>query len=123
MPGKLIRVDFHIGFKVEPRINLYFKEVIEDLRASGEITLESSYDSLRKHNIEGDFKFILIDRIMSRDNKLSNRESFLLSLNSIIRKLSITDLRAMNLDPTNTIIEQVPIIIDQPASYRIKRII
>ena len=123
MPGKLIRVDFHIGFKVEPRINLYFKEVIEDLRASGEITLESSYDSLRKHNIEGDFKFILIDRIMSRDNKLSNGESFLLSLNSIIRKLSITDLRAMNLDPTNTIIEQVPIIIDQPASYRIKRII
>ena len=123
MPGKLIRVDFHIGFKVEPRINLYFKEVIEDLRASGEITLESSYDSLRKHNIEGDFKFILIDRIMSRDNKLSNGESFLLSLNSYIRKLSITDLRAMNLDPTNTIIEQVPIIIDQPASYRIKRII
>lgn len=123
MPGKLIRVDFHIGFKVEPRINLYFKEVIEDLKASGEITLESSYDSLRKHNIEGDFKFILIDRIMSRDNKLSNGESFLLSLNSFIRKLSITDLRAMNLDPTNTIIEQVPIIIDQPASYRIKRII
>lgn len=123
MPGKLIRVDFHIGFKVEPRINLYFKEVIEDLRASGEITLESSYDSLRKHNIEGDFKFILIDRIMSRDNKLSNGESFLLTLNSFIRKLSITDLRAMNLDPTNTIIEQVPIIIDQPASYRIKRII
>ena len=123
MPGKLIRVDFHIGFKVEPRINLYFKEVIEDLKASGEITLESSYDSLRKHNIEGDFKFILIDRIMSRDNKLSNGESFLLSLNSFIRKLSITDLRAMNLDPTNTIIEQVPIMIDQPASYRIKRII
>lgn len=122
IPGVLIRVDFHIGFKVVPKINLYFKEVLEDLKASGEITLESSYDSLRKHNFEGDFKFILIDRIMSRDNKLSNSESFLLSLNSLIRKLSITDLRTMNLDPTNTIIEQVPIIIDQPVPYRIKRV-
>lgn len=122
IPGVLIRVDFHIGFKVVPKINLYFKEVLEDLKASGEISLESSYDSLRKHNFEGDFKFILIDRIMSRDNKLSNSESFLLSLNSLIRKLSITDLRTMNLDPTNTIIEQVPIIIDQPVPYRIKRV-
>jgi len=122
IPGVLIRVDFHIGFKVIPKINLYFREVLEDLKASGEISLHSSYDSLRKHNFEGDFKFILIDRIMSRDNKLSNTESFILSLNSIVRKLSITDLRTMNLDPTNTIVEQVPIIIDQPVAYRIKRV-
>ena len=31
IPGILIRVDFHIGFKVEPKINLYFREVLEDL--------------------------------------------------------------------------------------------
>ena len=31
IPGVLIRVDFHIGFKVEPKINLYFKEVLEDM--------------------------------------------------------------------------------------------
>jgi KUP system potassium uptake protein len=122
IPGVLIRIDFHIGFKVIPKINLYFKEVLEDLKASGEISLHSSYDSLRRHNFEGDFKFILIDRVMSRDNKLSNKESFILSLNSLVRKLSITDLRTMNLDPTNTIVEQVPIIIDQPVPHRIKRV-
>jgi KUP system potassium uptake protein len=122
IPGILIRIDFHIGFKVEPKINLYFKEVIEDMVASGEIELDSSYDSLKKHDFEGDFKFILIDRIMSRDYNLSNWENFVLSLNSIVRKLSITDIRTFNLDSTNTIIEQVPITIDQPISYRIKRI-
>jgi len=122
IPGILIRVDFHLGFKVEPKINLYFKEVIEDLKASGEIKLQSSYDSLKKHDFEGDFKFILIDRIMSRDNKLSNRENFILSLNSLIRKLSIPDIRTLNLDSTNTIVEQVPITIDQPVPLRIKRI-
>jgi KUP system potassium uptake protein len=122
IPGILIRIDFHIGFKVVPRINLYFKEVIEDMVESGEIKLSSSYDSMKKHEVEGDFKFILIDRIMSRDYTLSNWENFVLSLNSLVRKLSLTDIRTMNLDSTNTIIEQVPITIDQPVAYRISRI-
>jgi KUP system potassium uptake protein len=122
IPGILIRIDFHIGFKVEPKINLYFKEVLEDLEESGEIKLNSSYDSLKKHDFEGDFKFILIDRIMSRDFTLSNWENFILFLNSLIRRISINDIRTLNLDSTNTIIEQVPITIDQPVPYRIRRI-
>ena len=122
IPGILIRIDFHIGFKVEPRINLYFKEVIEDLVESGEIQLKSSYDSLKKHDFEGDFKFILIDRIMSRDFNLSNWENFILSLNGLVRRFSITDIRTLNLDSSNTIIEKVPITIDQPVPYRIRRI-
>ena len=122
IPGILIRVDFRLGFKVEPKINLYFREVLEDLEKSGEIKLQSSYESLKKHDIEGDFKFILIDRIMSRDYTLSTWENFTLSLHSIVRKLSISDIRTLNLDSTNTIEEQVPITLDKPLPYRIKRI-
>lgn len=121
IPGILIRVDFHIGFKVEPKINLYFREVLEDLSASGEIRLESGYESLRKYEIPPDFRFILIERIMPRDYKLSNWENFILFLNNLAGKLSITDIKALQLDATNTVIEQVPIIIDQPTHQRIKR--
>ncbi len=122
IPGILIRVDFHIGFKVEPRINLYFREVLEDLTASGEITLESSYDSLRKHMIPADFKFVLIDRVMPRDYKLSNIDTMTLTLHSFSRLICISDVRALQLDSANTIEEQVPITIDQPVGRRIKRI-
>jgi KUP system potassium uptake protein len=122
IPGILIRVDFHIGFKVEPKINLYFREVLEDLEKSGEIKLASSYDSLRKHDFTGDFKYIIIDRIMPRDYKLSSWENFILTLNNIARRLSINDIRALQLDSTNTIVEQVPITIDQEVDLRIQRI-
>ncbi len=122
IPGTLIRVDFHIGFKVEPKVNLYFKEVLEDLTASGELKLESSYDSLKKHEFSGDFKFVLIDRVMLRDYALSSWENFILSINSLVRRLSISEIRNLNLDSTNTIVEQVPIIIDQPVENRITRI-
>ncbi len=122
IPGILIRVDFHIGFKVDTKINLYFKEIIEDLVASGEIKLESSYDSLNKHGFPGDFKFILIERIILRDFKLSKTENFILTLRSLVRHIGIPEERALQLDSTNTIVEQVPIIIDKQDYKRITAI-
>jgi len=121
IPDILIRIDFHIGFKVDPKINLYFREVIEDLTGSGEIKLESGYDSLKKHHVPGDFKFILIERKMPRDFKLSNIENFILTLHNLAGRMNITDIVSFQLDATNTVIEQVPILIDQPAHQRIQR--
>jgi KUP system potassium uptake protein len=122
IPGVLIRVDFHIGFKVEPKINLYFKEVLEDMIESKEIVLESSYDSLKKYSFPADFKYILIDRIMPRDYKLSGMENITLALHSLSRLLCISDVKALQLDSANTIEEQVPITIDQPVVNRIVRV-
>ena len=122
IPGILIRIDFHIGFKVEPKINLFFREVLEDLTGSGEIKLESSYESLRKHMIPADFKFILIDRVMPRDYNLSNIDTLTLTLHSFSRLICISDVRALQLDSANTIEEKVPITIDQTVGKRIKRI-
>ncbi len=123
IPGVLIKIDFNIGFKVEPRINLYFREVLEDLVASGEIELTSSYDSLKKHNIPGDFQYILIDRIMTRDYQLSSWENFTLLLHGISRQLNIGEVKTLGLDASNTIEEKVPISIDQHLERRIRRII
>jgi KUP system potassium uptake protein len=112
-------VDFHIGFKVDTKINLYFREVLEDLVKSGEIKLVSGYNSMRKFEVAGDFKCVLIDRIMLRDFNLTNTENFILALHSLIRHISIPEVRALELDSPNTIVEQVPIIINQPLAKRI----
>jgi KUP system potassium uptake protein len=121
IPGVLIRVDFHIGFKVDPKINLYFREVVDDMVKSGEIKLESSFASMKKHGFPGDFKFVLLDRIMLRDYKLSNADNFILTLRNVARHLSIPEDRALQLDTTSTIVEKVPIIINQPVTRRINR--
>jgi len=122
IPGVLIRVDFLLGFKVEPKINLYFREVLEDLVESGQIKLESNFDSLKKHALPADFMYVLIDRVMPRDYKLSYIENLTLALHSVSRLLCISDVKALELDSSNTIEEQVPITIDQPTDFRIKRI-
>ena len=122
IPGILIRIDFNLGFKVEPKINLYFREILEDLENSGEIKLKSSYDSLRKHELPADFKFVLIDRIMPRDYTLSNSENFTLTLHGLSRLVCISDIKALHLDSCNTLEETVPITINQPISQRIARV-
>jgi len=121
IPGVLIRVDFHIGFKVDPKINLYFREVVDDMVKSGEIKLESSFASMKKHGFPGDFKFVLLDRIMLRDFKLSKTDNFILAIRNIARHLSIPEERALHLDPASTIVEKVPILINQPVARRINR--
>jgi len=122
IPGVLIRIDFHLGFKVDPKINLYFREVLEDLLSSGEIKLESSYDSLKKHGFSGDFIFVLLDRIMLHDYKLTKTENLILAIQNLVRHLSIPEERALHLDGTRTIVEKVPIIIDQQVKKRINRL-
>jgi KUP system potassium uptake protein len=122
IPGILIRVDFLLGFKVEPKINLYFREVLEDLVETGQIKLESNFESLKKHSLPADFMYVLIDRIMPRDYKLSSIENLTLALHSVSRLLCISDVKALELDSSNTIEEKVPITIDQPITDRIKRI-
>jgi KUP system potassium uptake protein len=90
--------------------------------AEGEIKLESTFDSLRKHSMPADFRYILIDRIMPRDYKLSGIENVTLALHSLSRLLCISDVKALQLDSANTIEEQVPITIDQPVKTRISRL-
>jgi KUP system potassium uptake protein len=121
IPGILMRVDFFLGFKVDPKINLYFNEVLEDLIKTGEIKLESNYNSIRKHSLTADFKFVLIDRVMTNDYKLSNIKKIILMLHSLSRRICISDVRALKLDSSITIEEQVPITINQPLYERIRR--
>jgi KUP system potassium uptake protein len=122
IPGTLIRIDFHLGFKIEPRINLYFKEVLKDMVANGEIKLCSSYESLKKHHFPGDFIFVNLDRVMTQDYKLSPWESIIMGVHAFTRLFSINDVKSLGLDSSSVIEEKVPISMERPLSRKILRV-
>lgn len=122
IPGTLIRIDFHLGFKIEPRINLYFKEVLKDMVANGEIKLSSSYTSLKKHHFPADFLFVNLDRIMTQDYNLSPWERIVMGLHAFTRLFSINDVKALGLDSSSVIEEKVPISVERPLNRKIRRI-
>ena len=120
IPGTLIKIDFKLGFKIERKINLYFRQVIEDLVASGEFSLESPFDSMRKYHINSNFLFINLDRVLTVDYKLPAKEGFIMNLHNIIKNLGNNDIKALGLDSSSTIEEKIPILIPQPVTHRIQ---
>jgi len=121
VPGTIIKVDFRLGFKVEPRINLYFKQVLDDMEMNNEIDLTSRYESLRRFNIDSDFVFVVIDRIPNYDFEFSPGEKFIMNLHQLLRRLGISEIRAFGLDTSNIIIEKVPLTVDKSYKRLIKR--
>jgi KUP system potassium uptake protein len=108
IPDVLMRIDFIIGFKVQPRLNLFFREVIEELVKNNEFNVTSNYDSLKKHNIPGDFRFVLIDRIQNYDFDFPAFDQFIMDFYNIIKKIGISDIKAFGLDTSNIVVEKVP---------------
>ncbi|MHC1704910.1 MAG: KUP/HAK/KT family potassium transporter [Tenuifilaceae bacterium] len=109
IPDVLYRIDFNIGFKVNPRINRYFNHVISDMVKSGEIDITSKYYSLSKHNVPSDFRFIIIDRVLTVDTELSTMDRFVMNAYDVVKKFSINSVNAYGLDTSNVMVEQVPL--------------
>ncbi len=121
IPGTLIKVDFKLGFKIERRINLYFREVIEDLVHQKEFNLQSPFKSLQKYDITSNFLFVNLDRVLTVDYKLHGWEGFVMNLHNILRGISSNDVKALGLDTSSTIEEKIPILLPYNEATRIRK--
>lgn len=119
----LFSVNMRIGFRIEPRVSLYLRQVVEDLVSEGQLSLTSTYPSLRKNGVPGDFRFILIHRIYYPEDSRNNRQNLLMGLYAVIKRIGTDDAKALGLDTSVVTIERVPLIINkQRKSRRIERV-
>lgn len=121
----LFSVTMHIGFRIEPRVSLYLRQIVEDLVADGKLDLTSTYPSLRKNGIPGDFRFVIIHRIYYPEDSHNRRQNLLMSLYAIIRKIGIDEPNALGLDTSVVVVERVPLIISGRAKHlrRIEKVV
>lgn len=120
--GDVIRVDFYLGFRVAPRINLLFKEVVKDMVERGEVDITSRYESLSRNNVIGDFKFVIIEKFMSYDNDLPWYERIVLDIYQVLKKVSLSEGRAFGLDSSSVKVEKFPIVIHPPEDVALTRV-
>lgn len=118
----VIRIDIKLGFRVAPRLNLLFKKIVQDLMESGEVDVYSRYESLGRIKVVGDFRFIVIEKIMSIDNDLPVMEKLAVDSYEWIKKIGISQDEAFGLDENNVVIEKFPIIISPPKELKLNRI-
>ncbi len=118
---KVIKVTIKIGFRIQPRTEMFFKRIVQDLVLNKELNLHIRPDGSTKYNPNPDFKFIIIEKFLSVENEFSIRNAFLLESYFLINRFSLSDEKAFGLDISDVIIEQVPLIYQPVTSYSLQR--
>ena len=115
----LYAINIRVGYRVNPLMTLYLRQIVEDLIAQHRFDIRSCYPSLRKHNIAGDFRFIVLHRIYYASTVVSASDNFMLHLFGFIRHIGIDDEQALGLDTSNVTVERVPFVINNKYKQRI----
>jgi KUP system potassium uptake protein len=122
IPNDIIRVEFRLGFRIEPRINLMIRKVVEDLVKNREVNITSRYESLERNNVVGDFQVVVMEKYLSQDNELSFFERVIMKLYFWLKEASLSEERGFGLDPSNVLIEKFPLIVSPLPDLSLKRI-
>lgn len=122
IPNDIIRVDFRLGFRMEPRINLMFRKVVEDLVANKEVNIISRYESLASSNTVGDFQFIVMEKYLSQDNELPFIERVIMKFHFWLKEHSLSEEKGFGLDAANVTVEKFPLIVAPVTNLKLKRV-
>jgi KUP system potassium uptake protein len=118
---KIIRIDFKLGFRIEQRINVLFREVVEELASQQEVDINSRYRSLNKRHMVGDFRFVVIEKYISNENVFSFYHRILLGNYSLLKLFGMTEGKAFGLDTSLVTVEKVPLILNPAGKIGLKR--
>ncbi len=120
LKNKVMRVDFRLGFRVQPRIGVMMKKVVEEMIANKEIELTQHHTAVQQNWLK-DFRFVILERFLSYDNEFSFRHGFILNSYFSIIKLARSDSEAYGIDSDQAIVEKVPLVVQPVTNIHLKR--
>ncbi|GAB3959613.1 KUP/HAK/KT family potassium transporter [Spirosoma harenae] len=121
-PDDAYKVTFRLGFRVEQRINLFFRKVIEDMVRNKEVDITSRYESLNRQNVIGDFRFVVLEKFLSFENELPQLERLIMNIYFTIKSFTTPEARWFGLDSSSVKIEKVPLVIRPVENVQLKRV-
>ncbi len=122
IPNDIIRIDFRLGFRMQPRINLMFRKVVEDLVANKEVNIISRYESLASNQVVGDFQFIVLEKYLSQDNELPFFERVIMKFHFWLKDHSLSEEKGFGLDLANVTVEKFPLVVAPVTNLKLTRI-
>ena len=120
-PEDLIYVRLKLGFRIVPRINLYFRKIITSMIANGEVAVKNDFCVIDDLNACGDYRFVVMKSFLSFDNQLPYWTNQLMKFYFILDKISLPDPAAYGLDYSNVVLERVPLIVQDIPEIPLKR--
>jgi KUP system potassium uptake protein len=110
MDDKVIKINIQVGFRVQPRTEIYFKKIVQQLVENKELKLHIRADGSTRYNPEPDFKFIVIEKFISIENDFDLGDGLLLRGYFMLKNLGLSDKKAFGLEKTDVVVEEVPLV-------------
>ncbi len=115
-------VDFKLGFRVAPRIDLFFRKIAQELIKTGELSLEHCEDLKFERNPIGSYKFIVINSFLSFDNQLPFWKNLFISIYYSLKSVGVREDVNYGLDPSNVVFEKYPLVYNPAENITLQRI-
>ncbi len=122
IPNDIIRVEFRLGFRMAPKINLMFRKVVEELVANREVNVTSRYESQQRNNVVGDFRFVVMEKFLSQDNELPFFEKIIMRIHFWLKELSLSEEKGFGLEQNNVVVEKFPLIVAPITRVKLSRV-
>jgi len=119
---KVVKVNINVGFRIQPKTELYFKKIMKELIENKELSLHERSDGSTRYNTEPDFKFIMVEKYFSIENELPMRDVFMLKSFFILKNMGLSDIKAFGLDKSDVEIEQIPLVYQLPSNVELTRV-
>ena len=107
----VFRVNLYLGFKVKPSVNVYLRQVVQDLLATGELPKQIRRHSIYEPSHVGSFKFCMIRKMMPQEGDIDFWDNLLIHAKYVIRRLAGNPLQWFGLETSNVIVEYVPLFL------------
>ncbi|WP_223649365.1 KUP/HAK/KT family potassium transporter [Hymenobacter psoromatis] len=121
-PDDVFRINFRLGFRVQQRINLFFRKVVEDLVRNKEVDITSRYASLSKQHVTGDFRFVVLEKYLSVENDFPTQEKLVMQAYFYIKQFISGEAQYFGLDTSSVKVEKVPLVISPVREVALTRV-
>lgn len=117
---KVLKINLNVGFRVQPRGELYFKKILEEMINNHELKLNPIHPH-SPYNTSPDFQFVIIEKFLSVENEFSIRKGILLNTYFLLKRISLSDEKAFGLDKSDVIVEYIPLIYEPVTNVQLIR--
>ncbi|MCS7037812.1 MAG: KUP/HAK/KT family potassium transporter [Saprospiraceae bacterium] len=121
-PDEAYKVIFRLGFRVEQRMNLFLRKVVEDLIESGELTVQARYHFSPTDLPTGDFKFVIIQEFLSHENDLPVLEQITMGIYLGVKSVTASPQNWFGLDSDSVVIEKAPLVLRPVKGLNLQRV-
>ena len=107
----IFRVNLNLGFKVKQAVNVYLRQIVHDLLATGELPKQNKKHSIYGPSEVGSFKFCMLRKRMPLEGDISASDKLFIHTKYFIRRIAGSPARWFGLETSNLIVEYVPLFL------------